>query len=100
MYGDSRGEERMVIVLLHNSENNISLIPNRSKSHRRDHNNHEIKCLNIINISLDTSETLSLSLSLSKHSKARGNECVHTQLADVDNAFAGARIRKGTISAG
>ena len=25
---------------------------------------------------------------------------LHTQLADVDNAFAGARIRNGTISAG
>lgn len=25
---------------------------------------------------------------------------IYTQLADVDNAFAGARIRRGTISAG
>lgn len=71
-------------VVLHDGKNNVSLVLDGCKSHRRDHYDHEVEGLDLV--SLD-------------ERRIRTYE-VHTQLADVDNAFAGARIRRGTISAG
>lgn len=72
--------------VLHDGKDNISLVFDGCESHRRDHYDHKIECLAPVSL---TRKRIRI-------------KCykVLTQLADVDNAFAGARIRRGTISAG
>ena len=72
--------------VLHDGKNNISLVFDGCEGYRRNHYDHKIECL----------------APVSWTRKPIRIECynVLTQLADVDNAFAGARIRRGTISAG
>ena len=73
-------------AVLHDGEDNVSLVFDRCESYRCNHHNHEVECLDLV--TLDAEGNLNRTYE------------VHTQLADVDNAFAGARMRKGTISAG
>lgn len=73
-------------VVLHDGEDNVSLVLDRCESYRCNHYDHEVECLDLV--TLDAGRN------------SNRNYEVHTQLADVDNAFAGARMRKGTISAG
>ena len=79
------GRGRLDFVL-HHSKDDVGLVFDGSESHRGYHHDHEIESLELVRLSAVVDAT---------------NACgVHTQLADVDNAFAGARMRKGTISAG
>lgn len=67
---------------LHDCEDDVRLILDRGKSYGRNHHDHEVECLAWISM---------LAMIPKGH---------HTQFADVAKALAGARMRKGTISAG
>lgn len=75
---------------VHYGKDDICLIFDRRKSDGCDHHDHEIKCLGFF----------PSAMFFHVHFKKFEWEECHTQFADVDNAFAGARMRKGTISAG
>ena len=40
--------------VLHDGENNISLIFDGCESHRRDHYDHEVECLNFVSLDAET----------------------------------------------
>ena len=67
---------------IHDCKDDVRLVLDRRERNRGDHHHHEVE-----------------GLRLSANSDRWRGES-HTQFAEVDNAFAGARIRRGTISAG
>jgi len=69
---------------IHYCEDDIGLVAYRRESNGRDHDDHEIEGL----------------AAMSVHDLVSTTDMTPTQFAEVDKAFAGARIRKGTISAG
>ena len=48
-------ERIMLVVVLHDSKDNVSLILDGCESHRCDHYDHEIECLDLVSLDADMS---------------------------------------------
>ncbi len=68
---------------VHDGEDDVGLVLDGGESYGRDHYDHEVECLNLISVRPRVAKM-----------------AIVTQFAEVARALAGARMRKGTISAG
>ncbi len=68
---------------VHDGEDDVGLVLDGGESYGRDHYDHEVECLDLISVRPRVAKM-----------------AIVTQFAEVARALAGARMRKGTISAG